>query len=272
MDLYIPINYKGNKYTSFELGKLKAGVIADATEEMSKNGAYPGMLKLVAGTLKSLSQEDGEEVTEDFASIINRGSIQTVEIMALLALTQDSDEGIEIVSVCPRSQCGNRIIYEDVGEEDDDDYERNALHFSDLEIIPYEGEQLIPITLDDPVIIRSKGKILHEITEIVFRYPTLSDAIKGHKKIADKKDARKQYSIYCQAMISVNSEDVDQAFKSAFGMMILERMCISDIGKISTAMKSCGIQKTIKRECLKCGKKWNDPIDLSGFFESGLQL
>lgn len=270
MDLYIPINYKEKKYTSYELGKLKAGVIADATEEMAKNGAFAGMLKLVSGTLKSLSTEDGEEVTKDFTAIINRATVQTVEIISLKALTQDNDEGIEQISTCPR--CKNKRIFEDVGEEDDSDYERNALHFSDLEILPYTGDQIIPVTLEDPISIKSKGEVLVEVSEIDFRYPTLSDAIKGNKKVADNKDARKQYAVYAQSIVHVNGEDVDQSFISSWGMWVMERMCISDIEKISKAMKSCGIKKTVKRECLKCGKKWSDPIDLSGFFETGLQL
>ena len=270
MNLYIPIKYKDKKYTSFELGKLKAGVIADATEEMGKNGSFAGMLKLVSGTLKSLSTEDGEEITKDFDAIIKRAPIQTVEIISLKALTQDNDEGIEIISTCPR--CKNKKIYEDVGEEGDSDYEKNALHFADLEILSYDGEQKIHVDLEEPIQIKSKGEVLVEVTDIDFRYPTLSDAIRGNKKVSDNKDARKLYAIYSQAIIHVNGDDVDQAFISSWGIWVLEKMCISDIEKISKAMKACGIKKTVKRECLKCEKKWSDPVDISGFFETGLQL
>ena len=87
MDLHIPISYKNKIYTTCEIGKLKGGVIADATEEMSKKGAYAGMLKLIAGTLKSVSTEDGEAIERDFEGIIRRTTIQQAEILSLFALT-----------------------------------------------------------------------------------------------------------------------------------------------------------------------------------------
>ena len=272
MDLYIPVEYKGSKYVSFEIGKLKAGVIADATEEMSQNGAYPGMLKLVSGALKSMTTEEGEEITRDFDPLLKRVSIQAIEIMALKALTQESDEGIEIVSICPR--CKKRTIYEDIGEEGDDDYERNALRFEDLDIVHFAGDQKFSLTLEEPVQIKSKGETIAEVNEIEFRFPTLADAIKGSKKVSENKEVRKEYSIYAQAIEKINGDPVDQAFISSWGVWLMDKLFASDIGKFSKALKQCGIQKTIKREChnANCGKRWNDRINLSGFFENGLQL
>lgn len=270
MDLHIPISYKGKTYTTCEIGKLKGGVIADATEEMGKKGAYAGMLKLIAGTLKSVSTEQGEAIERDFEGIIRRSTIQEAEILSLFALTQEEDAGIEQVSICPR--CRNQVIYEDIGEDSEDDCERNALHFSDLEVIPFTKEQKIVVDLEDPVSIKkTDGEIILEVTSIDFRYPLLIDAIKGAASVSEKKSVRQTYAIYCQAITHVNGDEVEAKFRTTWGMFVLERMCRADLEKISKAMKNCGIQKTIKREC-KCGKKWTDIIDLSSFFESGLQL
>lgn len=271
MELHIPINYNGKEYTTFEVGSLKGGVIADATEEMSKKGAYSGMLKLIAGTLKSVSTVDCEAITRDFEGVIRRAPLQMAEILSLIALTQEDDPGIEQISICPR--CHTQVIYEDVGEEGEDDYEQNALHFSDLDVIPYKKEQKISIELEEPVFIKkTDGEVILEVTSLDFRYPLLIDAIKGSSRVSENKSVRQAYAIYCQAMTHINGDEVEAKFRTTWGMFVLERMTRKDLEKISNIVESCGIKKTIGRECNKCGKKWADIIDISGFFEEGLQL
>lgn len=262
MELCVPIYHNGKIYTEAEIGKLKNGVIADATEEMARSGDFSGMLKLITGTLKTLSTEDGEVVSSGFEPILRDATIQTAEILALKALTQGKDESLEQISVCPR--CGNRKIYED----------EEALRFEDLELQGYTGAQIIEVPLDEPInIINKQTKdVLMSVESLTLRYPTLQDGINGSNKVPAGKRVRRTLAIYSSAITHINGgEEVEPKFRKSWGMYILERMCSEDIGLISETMSSCGIKKTVERECNNCGKKWNDPIDVSGFFESGLR-
>lgn len=262
MDLHVPIVYQGNKFVEFELKKLKAGVIADATEEMKKKGSFAGMQILVSETLKALMTEDGDLVERDFENIIRNSPVQAVEIMALRALTAGRDTGIEQLSICPR--CKKQVIYD--GED--------ALHFEDLVMQDLEADQKIDVELDDPIVIMNKRtqEELFRIENVSFRYPLLKDAIKGSSQIPDSKGTRQMYAIYAQAITHVNGEEAEAKFRNSWGMYTLERMGIEDLEKLSEKMKSCGIKKTVRRTCMSCEKQWDDPIDISGFFEEGLQL
>lgn len=260
MELVVPIIFNGRAYTEFEKRKLRAGVIADATEQLSKKGDFPGMLTLVSKSLKSLSSSDGDVLEGDFENAIRNAPIQAVEIMALAILTEGREEGLEQISTCPR--CKNQIIYED----------EDALMFEDLEILPLVGDPEIHIDLEDPIEVKSKGEVIETVTSITFRYPLLKDGIKGSGGASSGSEARRTYAIYAQSIIRLNGEDVDSKTRNSWGLFILERMSIDDMEKISEKMRSCGIKKTVGRVCRKCGKKWNDRIDISGFFEEGLQL
>lgn len=265
MKLLVPIKYNGKVYTNYELGRLKGGVVADATEELQSGGDFSAMHTLVSGCLKSLSTDSGEEITSGFDSVVRHAPIQAIEILSLELLTKDKNPGIEQISICPR--CKDRVIY-----EDDKDGSHKALYFDDLEILPLTGDQSISIDLEEEVNIRKKdGEILKSISSITLRYPTINDGIKGSSKVSETKGTRRQYAIYAEALTHINGEDASSD-KKVWGTFILERMCFSDLEKISTALRNVGIKKTVNRECLKCGKKWESPIDLSGFFESGLQL
>lgn len=262
MNLHVPIVYQGRIFVEYELKKLKAGVIADATEEMKKKGSFAGMQVLVTESLKSLMTDEGDLVETDFENIIRNAPVQAVEIMALKALTAGRDTGIEQVSECPR--CHNRVIYD--GDE--------ALHFEDLIFQALEEDQKIDVDLDEPIVIINKRtqEELVRIENVSFRYPLLKDAIKGSSQIPDTKGARQMYAIYAQAISHVNGEEAEAKFRNSWGMYTLERMGIEDLEQLSKKMKACGIKKTIRRTCLKCEKQWDDPIDISGFFEEGLQL
>ena len=117
-----------------------------------------------------------------------------------------------------------------------------------------------------------KGEILDTISSLEFRFPTLNDGITGSLQSSKRNDIKRQYAIYASSITKINGQEVDTVFKRTWGTFILERMFVTDIEKLSSVLTKYGVMKHVERTCLNCDKVWNDPVDVSGFFVSGLQL
>lgn len=263
MKLSVSINYGDRVFTEYELKTLKNGIIADASEAMKEKGDFSGMAVLVSGTLSKLIDETGECVERGFSPIVDEAPIQTIEEIALRILTMDDEDGQEQIAICPR--CKNKRIYED----------EDSIKFEDLEIMEHQGDQIIHVDLQEAVEIKQKGgnenNPLLKIENIDFRFPLIKDGKYGHSKVPSNKDVRRSYATFGSSIISVNGNEVEDKFRKTWGLWVLERMSRNDLKEIQKVINSCGIKKSIERECLVCGKKWNAPVDLSGFFVSGLQ-
>lgn len=260
MDFIMPVIVGDKKYLSCVPDKPRGVVVADTTEEMRRTGEFGGMIKLISGCLRSITDDQNNEITnrQKFESIVRKMPIHLGEVLALRILTMINDAGVEQYSVCPR--CKRETLYS--GTE--------ALTYDDLEIRDYNGDQVIDIELEDPIEIKSKGEIFMNIESIQLQFPTLNDGITGSLRVPENKTVRRQYAIYGSALKSVNGNSVDEVFRKQWGAFIFERMYTTDIEKISKVLNKIGIKRTIDREC-SCGKKWKDPVNVSDFFDSGLQ-
>lgn len=261
MKLCVPAIHKGRTFVEAELDKPRGGVIADAHEEIERTGSFGAMLKLAVGCLRSLTTDTGDVLTKrsEFEGVVRHMPIQTVEHVALRALSLVNDQGVDQIATCPR--CADKRIYED----------DEAIRFDDIEVVEFDGEQRIRIDLDDPVEIKSKGEVLVSVSSVLMRFPTLNDGISGSMQYPESRDIRRQYAIYASAIQGINGDEVDQKFRSQWGTWLFERMYSTDIEQVSEVMAGLGMKKTMARECRRCGKKWKEPINIAGFFASGLR-
>lgn len=265
MNLCIPIHHQNKVYTSCIIDKPRGGVIADSVDEIRSTGEFGAMLKLISGCIKSIEDTEGNVIsrTHEIEPIIRNATIITAESLAINMLSSVNDIGAEQILKCPR--CKETKIYD--GE--------NSIHYSDLEIRNYFPEdpdksQIIRIDLEEPVEIKSNGETLMSISNIDIRMPTINDGISGSMKYPGD-TLRRQYAIYVSAIMAVNGDPVDMKFKNQWGMWVFERMYPSDMSIISSVLSSYGINKRMFMRC-KCGKQYSHDIDLSDFFESGLQV
>lgn len=261
MDFVIPINCNGKVYGSGVIDKPRGGIIADTAEELKRTGIYGAMLKFISGCLVSITDKEGEEITEKKAieRVCRHMTIHLAEVVSLRILTLSNKEGLEQISKCPR--CKRERIYE--GDE--------SITFDDLEIMPYTEDQKIKLVLESPIEIKSRDKLLWTVNSMTMRFPTLQDGIKGESRVAEEKEIRMQFAIYSASMISVNGDPVEDKFRNQWGGFLFDRMYNDDLEKISEVLREIGIKKTVERRC-RCGKEWREPIDLSDFFVSGLHL
>lgn len=268
MRLPIPFIDNGTTYTEIEFGSPSAGLLAD-TQKAADAGRYFNSLSILCGGVLTLLSDQNGNVIEDRAELraaAKKLPYRTAELVALRSLLLVSpDDGFEGVYQCPR--CQHRIITEQNEDEDEDTRD----YVKDLEIGYTDGE-IITFDLSEPVEFKSGGEVTDTIESIEMHYPTVSDCIRATKKGADLDEIRQQFSIYAEALETVNGKPINAAWRSTYGPKIFERMNVrDDLPRLGRLMSDPGLSPTVPKRCPKCGKVWNAKVNTSGFFESALR-
>lgn len=256
----IPAYYKGQKFTHGELINPRGGVLADAKKA---DNDMTGIVKLVSGCLKSVTNENGDMLTKssDIEGVVRYMPYQTAEYLAIKVLAKRTDGKIEQIVHCPL--CGKKHIFEYHDEEND-----FRIDFEDLETNEYDvqDEPIIHIELDSPIEIKTKkGEILETIENMTFRFPTMNDGITGSIKASDNDPIRRQYFMYASAMTHCNGKEVEAKFKNMWGGFIFDRMDADDIKKIADVLSEYGLDRSVEVDC-SCGKLYTIQADVSNFF------
>lgn len=272
MDLAVPVFKDDKIYSVVDIQKPKTGVIATAYESMKKNNIFRALLDFVSGSIGAIYDTEGESVTEPnkIKALCGMMPYMSAEAVALkvMALINEDDK-VEGVYPCPR--CGNKII-----TDADGDFGMEADSITDLEVVCMNGgvyTNNISVVLSEPVVIKNKktGDVLETIENFDMKYPTINDCIMAGQNMMEGQEIRVQFKVYLNAISRVNGKEVDKRWLSTYGMLMFNNMYSKDHKKIGDAMQEYGLKKTVKRECCKCGKVWNEVINTSNFFASGLQ-
>ena len=279
MQLCIPVFKDEKIYDQCEIIKPKSGIIGNTYEVLNEKGEYPAILEFISGGIKTFTSIDNEiiENKEQIRAICRRMSYITAETISLQIMSLvNPDDWIEGVYSCPR--CGKKIITGiEFGEDTRD-------KISDLEIVNMgedEKEEInidlycnnIHVDLENSIkIMHAKtDNILEEIESIDLRFPTIDDCIIGMQKYSDKKDIKRQFAIYSNALLKINGEDIKVKWKRMWGEYIFDKLDPDDLSIIGKELQKYGMKKTIARTCRECGKIWEAPVNTSNFFVSGLQ-
>jgi DNA-directed RNA polymerase subunit RPC12/RpoP len=176
-----------------------------------------------------------------------------------------SDLLIEGIYACPR--CGKKII----AELRDDTDTRDKI--SDLSITTETDFcNTIFYQLISPVIVKSaKDELIVQVDSIEIRIPTLNDCILAMKQTGLIGGARFQMALYKNCLVKKNGDPIDAKFRAEWGIYIFEQMDIRDLRALYAPIQKYGIQSTVEKRCMDCGKVWEAPINTTNFFVSGLQ-
>jgi hypothetical protein len=274
MKLAIPCFVEDRIYTEYEFRKPKGSTLADTNDVLSRDGSFQAITEFLSGCIKEFTSTDGSTETRqtEIKKIVKAMPYQSAEDAALkiMAAVNPNDK-IEGVYACPR--CNQQIITgrdDRTGEDTRETIEGLPVKYLELNE-KQEFEEIIYIDLEDPITIKDSrtDQVIDEILEIGLKWPTLQDCINGTKRYPTE-DTKRQYAIYVSALASVNSEARAAAYKATWGMFIFNEMSSADLKKVSAIMRKYGISKTIERQCPKCGRIWEAPVNTAGFFASGL--
>lgn len=279
MQLSVPcFKSDGEIYDRCELIKPKTGVIGDTSDILEEKGEYPAILEFISGGISNFTSINGDIIDDKLKirAICRKVPYITAEVIALyIMLKINPDDWIEGVYECPR--CHAKII---TGYDENDDtrdkitdLEINNMAEENGTIVPDLYTNNIHVELSESVkIIHAKtDNILQEIRSIDLRYPTIDDCIIGMQTYPERKDIKRQFAIYANALEKVNGEEIDIKWKKTWGEFIFNKLDPDDIMYIGDELQRYGIKKSILRTCRKCGKKWDSPVNTSNFFVSGLQ-
>jgi len=271
MKLVIPVWYGNTIYTDCEFETPSGEVIADTKKLYDENKIFTAMLRFIHGCIISLTDNNGDIITDKgkIKDILRSMPQKTAEHLCIeIMLLYDPADAVEGIYNCPR--CGVPKVCEYSGDIDTRD------HISDLDIVYYESDiNEMDIEYDTPYEIKDKnGNNIHDdaIFTLSFRHITINDCIESYSRYGLNDRVRMQYLMYVKALIKVNGKEVDQKWKSTWGMYIFEKnRNLKDTNKIGIEMNKYGMQTLVEKNCIKCGKEWRTHLNTSNFFASALQ-
>lgn len=270
MKLPIPIQADGSLYTDVKVRDAEAITLARTREEADGGDVYGAILEWNAGISAEISGPDVSATEpQEIRRLIRFMPFESAYALACAGMAATKgDDSIQGVYACPK--CGREIRCER-GERDGDEFDDcdhlNAIDFPML-ADPSAG---ISIELSSPVELKRKdsGEILDTIENLTMEWPTLAMCMKAHKRYPDN-DGQMQLALYADAIREANGKTRDGSWKSVMGITVFEHMKLKDLEKITSAMKKYSINVEVERVCMKCKTRWKAPLDLNGFFASGL--
>jgi hypothetical protein len=269
MKLPIGVELDGSVYTDVNIKRAESLVIAKTTEEAGRGNPYSAILEWNAGITESLSGNDGTVEGADIRRALRFMPFESSFALACHGMAETKkDDSISGVYPCPK--CGS-LVKAERGENDGVPFDdTDHLYALDVETLddPKEG---IALTLQYPVELkkRDSGEVIETIESFVMDWPTLDQCIRAHQKCPDA-EMRMQFALYSSALRTVNNKPVDGTWKATYGTRFFEKMDAVDTASLNDIMKRYSINVSRERVCMKCKTHFDAPIDLNGFFASGL--
>jgi DNA-directed RNA polymerase subunit RPC12/RpoP len=245
--------------------KPTAGTLADARKSAEAGEFYQALLAYDAGSIESLSDLDGEEISDkaEIRTALRSISWSLAEWLAFKSMISlGVSDTIDIEYTCPR--CGTSR-YRD---EDEDQVKVSELPIKESEDIPE-----FTVDLGTPIVFKDKatGEPIETVTSLKFRLATLGDCMKAAGKVGQRDDLRLQFAIWAESLIQANGADIDAKWRVTWCPMLFERMDIVDARKVGVGFKSWAADNEVSAICLKCGKEYRQEVPTSSFFASALQ-
>jgi hypothetical protein len=269
--LPIPFRYGQRVITKASFDTPELSSIANVRKYAESN-VWKAMKAYIDGSIIALIDSDGEEITGngEIKKATESMPIQSAEVLSVaIALSYNEDDYVEGLYECPL--CKNVVKAIDDGEDDTRDRIRN------LSIVSCESaDEMVHIELKNHIVIKGKSradKEEHElvITEFSMRHPTIRDGIASMGKYGATDELRQQFAMFTEALVSINGEEVSQAERAQFGMMIFEKMKAGhDTREINRQTTQYGISGRVKKVC-RCGRRFDATIETRSFFAFALR-
>lgn len=268
MNLPIPIFRNEKLYNAVDFDEPDGDVIIKARNAVEKDLYYKAIYEFMAGSIEAMYEQSGEPITDK--SRIKRLCLMMPYVSAdtivfqIISMMKGDDDYIEGVYSCPR--CGKKIITGNDGMIDT----RDRISALPINIMQDYNDSIL-VELQKAVKIKNAqtGEVLEEIFNFSLRHPVMNDFINAENGQTNELEI--QYRAYRNALQEVNNKEIDQKWKSVYGLMVLKKAKATRMSIINEEMKKWGIQAYKERTCMNCEKVWKAPLNIWNFFVSGLQ-
>lgn len=269
MKLPVGVELDGSVYTDAKVGRAESLVIAKTTEEAERGNPYSAILEWNVGITENLSGDSGTIEGADIRRALRFMPFESSFALACYGMAETKkDDSISGEYACPK--CGS-LVKAERGDNDGIEFDdTDHLYALDIETLddPKDG---IYVALQYPVEMnrRDSGEVIETIESFIMEWPTLDQCIRAHQKCPDA-EMRMQFALYSSALRTVNGKVCDATWKATYGTRLFEKMDAEDMAMLNEEMKRYSINVTRERICMKCKTHFDAPIDLNGFFASGL--
>lgn len=244
---------------NFFIKKISTDAILTVFEYQKKGEIYSAMLELAKDCILEINNSSPTIEQLKNLPLVNV-EFAILESFKLYGLPTK----LEGIYGCPRLNCNNRII-----KEKDDDGNDNRIDINEKEV-NYSDDM-------DPYVLRFsnnfniiKDELEINIHEIHFRDITLKDLIEiSSAKESSVKSLIKSVIQKTITDIVFTSNSPEINFHKLVNRYIIELLKFPDYSYIEKAIllyRTYGIDLSENFVCPKCGKKWKQTIDFTGFF------
>jgi hypothetical protein len=255
----VPYEHRGVVLRDVVFARPKAGVVAETRRVADTGQSFQALLGFLVAGVAELGG-DGEPIADKAAireAVLDMPfpTINWASIQVLLGI--GAKDEIDTYSQCPRCKT--------VLQREGPDLIRN------LEVRYADEPVTATRTLEYPVVITSGGQPVVEVTSVRARCPTLRDCIAAAGRVGYANETRLQFAILAEAVTEVSGEVKDEKWRRTWGATVFERMDTADSRALGEALQGWGYPESLERICPKCNRNWEEAIDTSGFFVSGLR-
>ena len=252
MILPIAIHCNGDIFTNAEVREATASDIAKVRKIGENGDVYSAFLAWACATCQSIDDVEDEN---EIKNILKQSPFETVFAIAIWGMAKTKD--VDIVEgsyICPN--CGTKVDH--TGEFADSIF---ALGTESTE------DYGVDIKLKNPVEIKNSktGEIIEKIEHINMRYAIMDDLIKAFRKYPDD-DAKMQFEVYKNSLMSVNGKDVDTKWRNSFGDLVFQKMKFGTINEVTKELSEYSYG-SVECVCMKCKSRWKTKLDLTNFFD-----
>ena len=262
--LPIPYAHRGTVVRGIAVARPTAGDIATVARLAADGDAYAAMSAFVVGGTALLTTDAGSlssrQERMDAVRDMPFANINWCIVEVLLGL--GCRDAIEGAWDCPR--CGKTLVVdEESGEK--------------ISALPVRKQgdgdpQTVKVALLVPVQVTSdKGEVVEHAESMEFRFATMTDCSRAAKRVGSNDAGRLNLEILRNSLLAVNGAAVTEKYRGEWADVVLSRLDTSDLRAIGREASRYGYEDSVERECAKCGKRWPAPVDVTGFFVSGLR-
>lgn len=268
----IPFESNGKTITGANIQAPITQTIAQ-TLERAREDVYGAMSLLAVGSVASLIDEDGREISDraQIKAIMQVAPFRNIEAINIKGLLASGvDDVIEGAYPCPKCKKVHYTAEPNNEDPENDDADRiRRLKMNIPDAVPF-----IFIELTEPIekVDADTGEVLESIDSLKLRSPTVDDLTRAANRVGINNPTILNCVTYAQATLEVNGKKTDQKWKSEWGQWVYERLSRTDTRKIKDEIARYGLDTTMEHICRGCGKKWSAEVDTGSFFATGLEV
>lgn len=247
--------------TDVSIKKPNGNAIAKCQRLAKQGDEFGAIAAFLAGGIEELSGpqaafREAGQITDAMGSMPwTLAEYLTIRVLIAAGVTPE----VEVYAECPR--CKQKYLSPDPVRMDSFEFRKEVEEVPEIEI-----------ELPEPVVFLDSrdGQPIETISSLTMRLGTIKDCQRAQAR-AGGDDAKLQYKVWEDSILTHNGEAMDKKWISAFGSNLFGKMGADSLRAVGKAVNAYAMENRVQITCMKCGLVYRKEVPTESFFASGLE-